>query len=95
MEKQQNNSMIKFCGLLAFITINLTGFAYLLELFDIAILLTTSQYFLFISRIMLVLIVTLMGLLYLNNKKIPGPNILWTVIYGVFIFLIGVAAVLL
>ncbi len=80
----KNNGLYKICGFMAFAAMFISGLTGMLGLFGID---NMPAFVGEIGNFMLVASVALSGFVFVMTADLPGPNILWKVLFIVFVVL--------
>ncbi len=79
----KNNFLYKICGFMAFAAMFISGLIGVLGLFDITMPAFVAQ----IGNFMLIASVAISGFVFVMAADLPGPDILWKVLFIIFVVL--------
>lgn len=87
MAKKSYNGILGYIGAFcAFFGVFIMGVLYLLELCGVSIG-NVGETFEMIAEWMLLIAVTFVGWSFLRSNNLPGPDLIWTILYLVFVVL--------
>ncbi len=83
----KNAFLYKICGFMAFVAMFITGVIGVLGLFDLSLPTSVQSALTEFSSFMLLISVAISGFVFVMTADLPGPDILWKILFIIFVVL--------